>query len=117
MIRKILVYEDAFADDHPALDRALQLARNKKMKLKIVDVVDMPSDTHGELHRPMRTLVEQERKDRLRALCDPLQHQDSARKAGWLRVLAPDFIGNCNNSGYFSNQRDDGRENNGKTWC
>lgn len=73
MIRKILVYENALADKHPALQRALQLSRHNKIVLKIVDVVDAPSDSMRELHRPMRSLVEQARKDRLYAICEPLR--------------------------------------------
>jgi len=76
MIRKILVYENALADKHPALQRALQLARHSKVQLKIVDVVDVPSDALRELHRPMRNLVEQERKDRLDEICQPLHDED-----------------------------------------
>ncbi len=76
MIRKILVYENALADKHPALQRALQLARYNQVKLKVVDVVEGPSNALRELHRPMRSLVEQGRKDRLDAICEPLHRQD-----------------------------------------
>lgn len=76
MIRKILVYENALADSHPSLDRAVQLARHNSVKLKVVDVVDGPSDKLRELHRPMREVVEQERKDRLDEICQPLLERD-----------------------------------------
>ncbi len=74
MIRKILVYENALADKHPALERALQLAERNKVELRIVDVVAGPSEVLHELHRPMRSLVEQERKDRLLSICEPLHN-------------------------------------------
>lgn len=72
MIRKILVYEDALADTHPALDRAIQLAQQSQVELKVVDIVDGHSDSLREFHRPMRSLVEQERKERLYAICEQL---------------------------------------------
>lgn len=76
MIRKILVYENALADKHPALERAMQLARRGDVQLKIIDIVDGPSDGLRELHRPMRSLVEQERKERLYEICQPLHDHD-----------------------------------------
>lgn len=69
MIRKILVYENSLADKHPALERAMQLARREDVELKIVDIVDGVSDGLRELHRPMRSFVEQERKERLYEIC------------------------------------------------
>ncbi len=65
MFHKILVYENAFADEHPALQRALQLARYGEVELKIVDVVEAAANAPHDRHRKMRSLVEQERKDRL----------------------------------------------------
>jgi nucleotide-binding universal stress UspA family protein len=44
--------------------------------VKVVDVVNGSSDALRELHRPMRSLVEQERKDRLDAICQPLHDRD-----------------------------------------
>lgn len=76
MIRKILVYENALADRHPALQRVLQLAEYNHLHVKVVDVVDGASDALRDLHRPMRSLVEQERKDRLDAICQPLHGRD-----------------------------------------
>lgn len=73
MIRKILVYENTLLDEHPALDRARQLAKHGSVQLKIVDVVNSPSTLHGELHRPMRNLIELEQRDRLEAMCEPLR--------------------------------------------
>ena len=35
MFQKILVYENALADKHPAFERALQLARNNEVELKL----------------------------------------------------------------------------------
>ena len=72
MLRKILVYANALADKHPALDRALQLAQHAKLELKIVDIVPSSPDQLREVGRPMRSLVEQERKDQLDALCSRL---------------------------------------------
>lgn len=76
MIRKILVYENALADKHPALERALLLARDSNVKLKVVDVAVGPSDVLRELHRPLHSLVEHERNDRLNAICEPLREQN-----------------------------------------
>ncbi len=75
MFQKILVYENALADEHPALQRALQLARHGEVALKIVDVVEGDENALHDRHRKMRSLVEQERKDRLDSICAPLCDQ------------------------------------------
>ena len=85
MFQKILVYENVLADKHPALERALHLARSKEVELKLIDIVDSPSDALRELHHPMRTLVEQERKDRLYAMCDQLHERGIRFKTELIR--------------------------------
>lgn len=85
MLRRILVYEDALADQHPALQRAMQLSRQHKAPLKVIDIVDGPSDALRELHRPMRSLVEQQRKDRLDEICQPLADLDIELKTELIR--------------------------------
>ncbi len=83
MLRKILVYEDSLADHHPALERAIQLADGGRLDLKVIDVVDGPANALRELQRPLRDLVEQERKDCLDSICQPLR----ARKIGFQTEL------------------------------
>ena len=75
MIRKVLVYENVLVDKHPALERALQLARHGRIEPKIVDIVNGPSDPLRDLRRSMRTVVEQERKERLYSMCEPIHEQ------------------------------------------
>jgi universal stress protein E len=76
MFRKILVYINGLAENHPALERAMQLAVSNNALLKIVDVVNTKIDPKHEFHRPMRTLIEQRRKDRLDKICELLAKQD-----------------------------------------
>lgn len=76
MLRKILVYENALADEHPALQRAIQLASYDQVELKIIDIVDGPATGVQQPHRKMRSLVEQERKDRLDSICGKLRDLD-----------------------------------------
>ena len=77
VIRKILVYENTLADTHPAVERAIQLAQRDSVTLKIVDIVYRKAKNNfSDLHRPMRSLVEQERKDQLDYLCEKLHTQN-----------------------------------------
>lgn len=73
MFDKILVYEDAFAPTHPALDRAIALAKGSNVELKVVDVVRIPDQACHDHHRKMRNVVEMEREDRLEMICQPLR--------------------------------------------
>ena len=76
MIRKILVYENALADSHPALERAIQLSRYHKLNLKVVDVDGRPEDDLHRLHHSMRSFVEREKKERLEQTCDQFRRAD-----------------------------------------
>ena len=76
MFTNILVYENALADEHPALQRAIQLASDAKAELKIIDVVQDESNHPDDRRRKMRSLVEQERDDRLDLICQPLRELD-----------------------------------------
>jgi len=57
---KILVYEDALADTHPAFDRAVRLTQGTDIELKIIDVVATPDNARHDHHRKMRNVVELE---------------------------------------------------------
>ncbi len=85
MFRKILVYENTLADEHPALQRAIQLAGYNDVELKIVDIVEDPKKAPADRHRKMRSLVEQERKDRLDSICTPLHDLDISYTTELLR--------------------------------
>ena len=39
MFDKILVYENALAETHPALERAIALAKDTDAEIKVVDIV------------------------------------------------------------------------------
>ena len=72
MFNKILVYENALAETHPALDRAVTLAEGTDIQVKIIDVVSSAENAHDH-HRKMRSVVELEREDRLEGICEPLR--------------------------------------------
>ena len=72
MFDKILVYEDSLAHMHPALDRAVSLAKGTNIELKIIDVVPAQDDSPHARHRKMRSMIDLEREDRLEAICEPL---------------------------------------------
>jgi nucleotide-binding universal stress UspA family protein len=67
--KKILVHVDSMATEHPALDRAVELARHLGSALKIVDVVeDLPRHARLFLPHDLQTLVASERVNRLAAI-------------------------------------------------
>lgn len=72
MFDKILVYENALADSHPALERATTLAKDTDTEVKVVDIAVTADAGPQDYHRKMRTVVELEREDRLEAICQPL---------------------------------------------
>lgn len=73
MFDKILVYENALAETHPALDRAVTLAEGTDIEVKIIDVVTAAENVRHDRHRRMRSVVELERQDRLGEICKPLR--------------------------------------------
>jgi len=54
----------------------MQLAGYNDVELKIVDVINGAASGLLDRHRNMRSLVEQERKDRLDSICAPLRDRD-----------------------------------------
>lgn len=65
---RILVDIDALAAVHPALDRAIEVARAHGARLKVVDVLDMPGDARSRLPRGLEDVLVQQRRGRLAAL-------------------------------------------------
>jgi nucleotide-binding universal stress UspA family protein len=66
--RSILVDVDALAAVHPAMERAVDVARACGARLKIVDVVAIPGDVHGYLPRGIEEAIIQQRRERLAAI-------------------------------------------------
>ena len=85
MFEKILVYENAIAKNHPALQRAIQLARGNDVELKIVDIVESAENVSHDRHRKMRSVVELEREDRLDIICHPLHDLEIRHSTELLR--------------------------------
>ena len=75
MFKKILVFENVFSKTHPALQRAIQLAHENDVELKVVDIVESHEEKHDR-HRRMRSIVELEMEDRLEKICEPLKSLD-----------------------------------------
>lgn len=64
----ILVDVDALAAVHPALDRAIDVARVCGARLKIVDAVAVPGDARDYLPHGIEEVIVQQRRQRLAAL-------------------------------------------------
>lgn len=69
--RRILVHVDVMAAAHPALGRALDLARRTGASLTLIDVVpDVPRHARVFLPEDLQTLLVTERTERLKALAE-----------------------------------------------
>ena len=66
--KSILVDVDAMAVAHPAMDRAVELARAYGARLKIVDVVALPGDARSYMRKDLEKMVVDQRRERLAAV-------------------------------------------------
>jgi nucleotide-binding universal stress UspA family protein len=66
--RSILVDVDALAAVHPAMDRAVEVARACGARLKVVDVMAVPGDARGYLAQGIEEALLAPRRERLAAL-------------------------------------------------
>lgn len=66
--RSILVDVDALAAVHPAMERAVEVARACGARLKLVDVVAIPGDVRGYLPESLEDVLIRQRRERLEAL-------------------------------------------------
>jgi nucleotide-binding universal stress UspA family protein len=66
--KSILVDIDATASAHPAVDRAVELARAVGARLKIVDVVVVPGEAGSRVPKDLEQLVVGDRRERLAAV-------------------------------------------------
>lgn len=64
----ILVDIDAVAAVHPALDRAIEVARAHGARLKVVDVVALPNDARSYLPQGIEDALLRQRRERLAAI-------------------------------------------------
>jgi hypothetical protein len=63
-LNSILVAISAMATVHPAMDRGVELARTCGAKLKIVDVLALPSDAGSSIPTDAEALLMRDRHDR-----------------------------------------------------
>jgi nucleotide-binding universal stress UspA family protein len=66
--RSILVDVDALAAVHPAMERAIEVARACDARLKVVDVVAMPGDVRSYLSQDIEEVIVRQRRERLAAI-------------------------------------------------
>ena len=64
----IVVDVDALAAVHPAMDRAVEVARACGARLKVVDVVAIPGDVRGYLPQGLEEVIIRQRRERLAAI-------------------------------------------------